>query len=108
MKRIRFGLIAGLVFGLLDIIPMFTMEFDDKPAAIIGAFINRLAIGILIPAVQWPISGWVRGLMIGLLLSVPDALITKAYGPILGTGLVGGLIIGGLWSRVEKSGDGAA
>jgi hypothetical protein len=29
-----------------------------------------------------------------LLLSVPDALITKAYGPIIGMGALGGTIIG--------------
>jgi len=32
--------------------------------------------------------------LIGLLLSVPDALITKAYAPIIGMGTAGGLLIG--------------
>jgi len=34
------------------------------------------------------------GLFFGLLLSIPDALITKAYAPIIGMGVVGGTIIG--------------
>jgi hypothetical protein len=41
-----------------------------------------------------PIPAWAIGAVVGLLISLPDAVITKAYGPILGTGLLGGLVIG--------------
>ena len=41
---IKKGIIAGLILGTLDIIPMFFMNFGDKNAAIIGAFINRLRL----------------------------------------------------------------
>jgi hypothetical protein len=33
-------------------------------------------------------------LVFGVLLSLPDAIITKAYAPIFGLGAVGGVIIG--------------
>jgi hypothetical protein len=36
------------------------------------------------------------GLFFGLLLSLPSAIITKTYAPILIVGGLGGLIIGGL------------
>ena len=39
-------------------------------------------------------SGWAVGLMFGILISAGDAVITKAYAPILGIGAVGGAIIG--------------
>lgn len=39
--------------------------------------------------------GWTKGILIGLLISLPDALITKAYLPIIGLGVIGGAIIGG-------------
>jgi hypothetical protein len=42
----------------------------------------------------WP--GWAVGLFFGLLLSLPDAIITKAYAPILLLGWAGGVVIGGL------------
>jgi hypothetical protein len=38
----------------------------------------------------------VTGTVFGVLLSVPSAIITKAYKPILIMSMVGGLIIGGL------------
>ncbi|MFQ5891063.1 MAG: hypothetical protein ACE5JR_13630 [Gemmatimonadota bacterium] len=65
MNRIRFGLIAGLVFGALDAIPMLWMELPDRPIAMTDAFVSRFAIGLLIPAVQWPWPGWVRGVTVG-------------------------------------------
>jgi hypothetical protein len=40
----------------------------------------------------WP--GWAVGLAFGLLLSLADAIITKAYAPIIGVGCIGGLLIG--------------
>jgi len=36
------------------------------------------------------------GLVFGLLLSLPDAIVTKAFVPILLSGAIGGIIIGGL------------
>jgi hypothetical protein len=41
-----------------------------------------------------PIPGWLNGLIFGVLLSLPDAIITKAYVPILTLGVIGGVIIG--------------
>ncbi|HEX8076954.1 MAG TPA: hypothetical protein VF511_03995 [Chthoniobacterales bacterium] len=35
-------------------------------------------------------------MLFGLLISLPDAIITTKYAPILRMGAIGGLIIGGL------------
>ena len=94
MKKFKFGFIAGLIFAIADVIPMFFIDIPDRHLAIIGAFINRFAIGLLIFTTDFNIPKWLSGLLIGILLSLSDAIITKTYGPILGTGAVGGLIIG--------------
>ena len=91
------GLVSGLVFGLFSVGIMLPMSFPDKAAALLGAFLNRFGIGLVIALVQlpsWP--GWMIGLLFGLLLSLPSAIITKAYAPILIIGALGGLVIGGL------------
>ena len=41
----------------------------------------------------------VVGLLFGLLLSIPDAIITKSYAPIMGMGALGGAIIGFIVGR---------
>jgi hypothetical protein len=94
MPRILLGVICGLVFGIIDIAIMLSMSFPDKKAAITAAFIARFGIGFVIGAARLPWPGWAVGLCFGLLLSIPDALITKAYAPIIGMGAVGGTIIG--------------
>ena len=38
----------------------------------------------------------VRGVIVGVLISIPDAIVTKAYTPILATGVIGSAIIGAL------------
>ena len=94
MSRIWLGVLCGLIFGALAAAFMIPMQFTDKRAAITGAFINRFSIGFVIGAIQLPLPGWASGLCIGVLLSLDDALITKAYAPIVGLGAIGGLIIG--------------
>ena len=102
-QSLKNGIIAGLIFGILDVVPMFFIDgLDDRYSAITGAFINRFAIGLFIFTVDFPVKGWVKGLIIGLLLSLPDAIITKVYGPILGVGIIGGIIIGFIQQRIEK------
>lgn len=94
MATVVASLIAGLVFGLVAVAIMLPMKFDDKPKALAAAFVNRFAIGFLIGLVALPGPGWAVGLGLGLLLSIPDALVTGAYAPILGLGAVGGAVIG--------------
>jgi len=78
---------------------MLPMSLPDKTAALTAAFIARFGIGFVIGAarLRWP--GWLIGLIFGLLLSIPDTMITKAYGPIIGLGAVGGTIIGVIVAR---------
>jgi len=94
MTNIAKGLIAGTIFGVVSIIPMFFMTFESKTRAVTASFISRFAIGFIIFNLDLPIPGWVKGGLVGLILSLPDAIVTKQYGPILGLGLMGGLICG--------------
>ena len=94
MSPIVFGVIAGLLFGAIDVALMLPMDFPDKQTALLGAFLSRFAIGFLTPLVQLPMPTWLIGAIVGLLISLPDAVITKAYVPIIATGIVGGAIIG--------------
>ncbi len=94
MNNIVKGLIAGTLFGTVSIIPMFFMAFEDKTRAIIASFLSRFAIGFIIFNMELPIPNWLKGGLIGLFLSLPDAIVTKQYAPILGLGLIGGTICG--------------
>ncbi len=94
MSRISLGVLCGVIFGGVDVAIMIPMTFADKRAAMLGAFIARFAIGFVVCNIRLPWPGWAAGLFIGILLSLPDAIITKAAAPILGTGALGGLIIG--------------
>jgi hypothetical protein len=102
MNRVKFGLIAGLVFAVLDIAPMFWLDIPEKNLAIVGAFIARFSVGFLIPLVAFPIVPWIRGLFWGVLLSLPDAIITHSPIPIMTTGIIGGLVIGIILGRIER------
>ena len=94
MSNLVYGVLAGVILGIVAVGPMFKMSFPDKRAAIGAAFIERFTIGVVIPLVALPWPSWVIGVVFGFVLSLPSALITKATVPILAIGTLGGLVIG--------------
>ena len=109
MSRLVLGLLAGIVYGTLSAAAMLPLQFPDKRAALLGAFLNRLAIGVVIGAVVGSpqvdalrLPPWLVGLAVGVLLSAADAVITKAYAPILVLGALGGAAIGWVVERFGR------
>ena len=94
MNHITLGILLGLAAGALVVAMMMPMAFPDKRAALMAAFINRFAIGFLTANTLLPFNPILTGGIIGLLLSIPDALITKAYIPILVIGPIIGALCG--------------
>src|ERR1700730_12879567 len=94
MSKIGWGAVAGLIFGALSAGLMIPMRFPDKRAALLGAFLDRFAIGFVIGCVRLDWPGWLVGLTFGVLISLPSAIVTKRYAPILSGGGGGGLVIG--------------
>jgi hypothetical protein len=102
MSHVLFGVIAGLAFGILAVGLMLPLQFPDKRAALTAAFLDRFAVGFVIGVVDLDWPRWVVGLFVGLLLSAPSAVITKAWAPILGFGAIGGLIIALIMPHVVR------
>ena len=94
MSKIILGIICGVVFGAISVATMIPLTFEDKKAAMAGAFVSRFGVGFVIGATNLPFPTWISGLLFGILLSLPDAIITKAWIPIMGLGIIGGIICG--------------
>ncbi|MBV9419557.1 MAG: hypothetical protein JO348_07280 [Alphaproteobacteria bacterium] len=94
MNHITLGIALGLAAGAIVVALMIPMPFPDKRAALIAAFVNRFAIGFLTANTALPVHPILAGAGIGLVLSIPDALVTKAYIPILTIGPVLGALCG--------------
>lgn len=97
MDTITLGLICGLIFGLFSSLIMIPMKFDSKREkweALSSSFMDRFMIGLIVPNVTFGLDPIISGLFFGIGLSLPSAIITRAYAPIIVIGAVGGLIIG--------------
>jgi hypothetical protein len=95
MTRVPLGILLGIGIGIIDVVMMLPQFFPDKTAALAGAFVARFALGFFAATVLLPVSPVV-------LTSAPDAIITKAYLPIMVSGLVFGAMAGwivGRWAR---------
>ena len=96
---LAFSLVAGLVFGAISAGSMIKLDapsLRQKREAMAAAFVDRFLICFVIGPVAKGLGA--NGLLIGALLvlglSVPSALITRAYAPILAIGTIGGLAVG--------------
>lgn len=97
MNNIIFGLLAGTIFGLASVLIMIPIKFEssrERWDAMAGAFIDRFMIGLIIPNITFGINPIITGVLLGFGLSLPSAIISRTYAPILIIGILGGAIIG--------------
>ena len=97
MSKVVLGAICGLVFGVVDVLIMIPLKYENnrkRTEAMSAAFLERFMIGFLIPNVELGIHPALTGLLLGTGLSLPSAIITRAYAPIIGVGMAGSVIIG--------------
>jgi hypothetical protein len=99
MNRISLGLLLGVGIGVVDVLLMLPLSFPDKRAALLGAFCARFALGFFAATIRLPMSPVLTGVIVGVLTSLPDAIITKATVPIMATGVVFGAIAGWIVGR---------
>lgn len=100
MSKILLGIICGIVFGCISVATMIPLEMKNKRMSMAGAFVNRFSIGFVIGASNLALAGWLSGFLFGVLLSLPGAIITKAWIPIMTLGMAGGVVVGfviGTW-----------
>ena len=101
MSRITLGILLGLGCATLACLAMSPLKVptpDDKQRAIVAAFLNRFVLGFVAANVVLPIPAPAAGAVLGLAVSASDAVITKAYAPILGMGTVMGALCGWIGS----------
>lgn len=97
MDVVSLGLLCGLGFGLFSSLIMIPMKVESqrkKYEAISSAFVDRFMIGLIVPNATFGLDPLISGLIIGIGLSIPSAIITRAYAPIMVVGAIGGLVIG--------------
>jgi|SRR6476646_1591091 len=99
MPRVSLGIGLGVACGVIDVLLMLPLSFPDKRAALLGAFCARFALGFFAAVIQLSLPPVLTGILVGILTSLPDAIITKAYVPIMVTGVIFGAIAGWIVGR---------
>jgi len=97
MNKFLIALTIGIIAGIIDVIPMIIKKMDKT--ANLSAFIHYLALGLIIPFVNWGITDWLKGIIISLLTSIPVLIIVmpkdkKAAIPIIAFSIILGAAIG--------------
>ena len=79
------------------------VSVPDKRTALLAAFSSRFSLGFFAATINVRMSPITAGVLVGLLTSIPDAIVTKAYVPILITGVIFGAAAGWIVGRWAAS-----
>ena len=99
MAPATLGVILGLSIGIADVLLMLPLSFPDKRTALLAAFCSRFSLGFFAATINVRLSPIAAGILVGLLTSIPDAIVTKAYAPILVAGVILGAVAGWVVGR---------
>ena len=80
MKKIRLGLLLGLVAGIIDVVPMILMGLTWDANFSVFAF--WVVAGFFISATDMRLRGALKGLVISLVLLVPLAFLIGWHDPV--------------------------
>ena len=55
MSSVTLGVLLGVAIGVVDVLLMLPLSFPDKPAALLGAFCARFALGFFAATARLPL-----------------------------------------------------
>lgn len=96
MKKIKIGLLLGIVAGIIDVIPMILQNLTWD--ANISAFAMWIVVGFLISTIDLKINPMIKGILIAFLVLLPTAILIGWKEPvslvpiIIITTILGGLL----------------
>ncbi len=76
MNSFFIAIIIGLVAATIDVIPMIIQKLDKRSN--ISAFIHYLALGLIIPFVNWDMAPWLKGIIIAFITAIPTMIIVSS------------------------------
>ena len=79
MRKLLICLMIGIIAGIIDVIPMIVQKLDIYANA--SAFVHWIVLGIIIPYVSFKLKGWIKGLVIAVISSLPVIIIVLKDNP---------------------------
>jgi hypothetical protein len=80
MRKIKIGIILGIIAGIIDVIPMIIQKLTWD--ANFSAFTMWIIVGFLISTVDLKINPIIKGILISFLVLLPTAILIGWKEPI--------------------------
>jgi hypothetical protein len=96
MKKIKVGLLLGLIAGIIDVIPMIIQDLTWD--ANLSAFALWIVVGVLISIIDLNINPILKGILTAYMVLLPTAILIAWQEPVslipigIMTTILGGLL----------------
>ena len=96
MKKVKIGILLGIVAGIIDVIPMIIQKLTWD--ANISAFIMWIVVGFLISSLDLKMNSIIKGILIAFLVLLPTGILIGWKEPVslipiaIMTTILGGLL----------------
>ena len=78
MRKLGISILLGIIAGMLDLIPMLLQNLDWHACA--SAFAQWVVLGVLINHIDWALNGWLKGLIVAELSTLPILILVSGEG----------------------------
>ena len=80
MEKLFKSLLLGTAAGMVAAIPMFLLGLP-LPALLAGVM-HWIGLGVVVAHTRLPLTGWLSGVLISLLLGLPFAMLATGAAPL--------------------------
>lgn len=106
MNRVLPGVLCGVLFGAVAASMVFFCKSPEKSTTVLlQALFSRFVLGVLAANVTLRLHPALSGAIVGLLISLPEAIAMKSTAGILGTRLGFGATYSAphVWARLDTT-----
>jgi len=99
------GTMLGIAFAAVDLSVLSTMDWDsgvERLHVLTTTVLVRFTTGFVLGALQIGVPGWLYGIVLGGVLSLPLLRVDRAPRRALAMGLTGGLWVGVLGAALRQ------
>ena len=96
MEPVVLGLVCGVIFAVAEAGAVLLARWPNagrERRTLVVSVVSRFSTGLLIPTADLGVALWVTGLLLGIGLAIPVAVVSRTYAAPLGIGAVGGVVV---------------
>lgn len=104
MNKVILGFSTGITYAMVEVLILSPISLPNKTIVILASVLTHFSVGLLVATTDLKMSAWLKGVLLGVLITLPGAISTPSYTiTILAIGVIEGLLTGILVQKLSHN-----